>query len=133
MSMLVVDPWHWLNANGDIPTYNLHLRRQMLRIARFIEYGGPLKKLECRETLMECRKRPCGKPCTGLMWVAKTERDEIQAFCRVCGNDEAAIHNWHETEWANGMMEAVPINFDCPDDDRDPPPAGRPPQSSTAN
>ena len=81
--MLVVDPWHWLNANGDIPTDNLRLRRQMLRIARFIEYGGPLKELECRETLMECRKRPRGVPCTGLMWVAKTERDEIQAFCRV--------------------------------------------------
>ena len=71
---------------------------------------------------------------TGLMWVAKTEGDEIQAFCRVCGNDEAAVHSWRETEWANGMMEAVPINFDGPDNDRDPaPPGSGPPQSSTTN
>jgi hypothetical protein len=77
--MLVVDPRHWLDANGTLPTDNLRLRRQVLRVARFIEYGGPLKPLECRETLMECRKRPGGKPCTGLMWVGKTGRDDIQA------------------------------------------------------
>lgn len=132
--MLVVDPWHWLDANGNLPTDNLRLRRQVLRVARFIEYGGPLKPLECRETLMECRKRPGGKPCTGLMWVEKTERDDIQAFCRVCRNDEAVVHNWQETDWANGMMEAVPVNFDGTDNDCAPtPPGSEPPRSSTAN
>jgi len=106
----------------------------VLRVARFIEYGGSLKPLECRETLMECRKRPGGKPCTGLMWVEKTERNDIQAFCRVCRNDEAVVHNWQETDWANGMMEAVPVNFDGADNDCGPtPPRSGPPRSSTAN
>jgi hypothetical protein len=132
--MLIVDPWHWLDSNGNLPVGNLRLRRKMLRVARFIEYGGPLKMLECRETLMECKRRPSGKPCTGLMWVAKVEGDEIRAFCRVCGSDETAIHNWHETEWANGVMEAVPIDSGSPDSDCDPTlPGDETPKSSTVN
>jgi hypothetical protein len=132
--MLIVDPWHWLDSNGNLPAGNPRLRRQMLRVARFIEYGGPLKMFECRETLMECARRPNGKPCTGLMWVAKVEGDEIRAFCRVCGSDEAAIHNWHETEWANGMMDAVPIGLGSPDNACDLTlPGGEPPKSSTVN
>ena len=89
--------------------------------------------LECRETLMECKRRPSGKPCTGLMWVAKVEGNEIRAFCRVCGSDETAIHNWHETEWANGVMEAVPIDSGSPDNDCDPTLPGGEPKSSTVN
>jgi len=40
--MLVVDAWHWLNKDGDFITHDLRLYRRMLRIARFIEYGGRL-------------------------------------------------------------------------------------------
>lgn len=40
--MLVVDPWHWLTEDGHFPDNNMRLRRQILRIARLIEYGGPL-------------------------------------------------------------------------------------------
>ena len=84
----------------------------MLRIARFIEYGGPLKKNETRETLIECKRRPKGQACVGLMWVVKTEEDAILAQCLLCRTEEAIIHNWQETEWADGMMEPVPIAFE---------------------
>jgi hypothetical protein len=105
--MLVVDPWVWLTDNGELPTDNPRLRRRMLRVARFIEYGGPLARLHCRETLVECTRRPDGRPCLGLMWVLKTPENDISAFCRGCG-DEALIQNWQRTEWAAGMMEQVP-------------------------
>jgi hypothetical protein len=105
--MLVVDPWDWLTENGELPMENPRQRRRILRLARFIEYGGPLPRLHCRETLVECQRRPGGRPCLGLMWVLKTEDDEINAFCRGCG-DEAMIHNWQRTEWAAGMMQSVP-------------------------
>jgi hypothetical protein len=117
--MLVVDPWHWLDKEGNLPADNLRLRRQVLRVARFIEYGGSLKKLESRETLLECKRRPKGKPCLGLMWVVKTEDDAINAFCRMCG-DEAMIHNWQETEWAAGMMKAVPPDSGIAEDNGGP-------------
>ena len=61
MPMLVVDPWHWLTKDGDFLYDNPRLYRRMLRIARFIEYGGQLKTNETRETLTECKRRPKGK------------------------------------------------------------------------
>jgi len=112
MPTLTVDPWHWLTKDGDFLVDNPRLYRRMLRIARFIEYGGPLKKNETRETLIECKRRPKGKPCLGLMWVDKAEDDVILAHCLVCKTEEALIHNWQKTEWAGGMMEAVPVMFD---------------------
>jgi hypothetical protein len=42
VAMLIVDPHHWLDENGDLPVDNPRLRRQVLRVARLIEYGGPL-------------------------------------------------------------------------------------------
>ena len=56
--MLVVDPRHWLMEDGDLPKTNLRLRRQALRVARLIDYGGPLAVGESREPLVECTKRP---------------------------------------------------------------------------
>src|SRR5208337_3113556 len=47
--VLVVDPWHWLTADGDFLVDNARLYRRMLRIARFIEYGGQLQKNQTRE------------------------------------------------------------------------------------
>ena len=109
--MLVVDPWHWLDANGDLPTENVSLRRQTLRVARFIEYGGSLERLKSRETLVECGRRPKGKPCLGLMWVTRTADDLIVAFCRVCGDEAMMISNWQTTIWADGMMPGVPADL----------------------
>jgi hypothetical protein len=105
--MLVVDPWHWLHPDGSFPVENPHLYRRVLRIAQIIEYGGPLPKKHVRETLLPCSKRPKGKACPGLLWVAKTTDDAIHAYCIVCGTDEAIVHNWQETEWADGPMEGV--------------------------
>jgi hypothetical protein len=110
--MLVVDPWHWLDKDGHFIVDNPRLYRRMLRIARFIEYGGPLQKNETRETLMECKRRPNGKPCAGRMWVVKTEDDGILTHCLVCQTQEAFVHNWHNTEWADGMMPPVPVVLD---------------------
>jgi RNA polymerase sigma-70 factor, ECF subfamily len=109
--VLVVDPWHWLTEDGHFLVDNPRLYRRMLRIARFIEYGGKLQKNETRETLVECKRRPRGKACPGLMWVVKTDDDAILAHCMACKTDEAVVHNWQQTEWAEGMMEPVPVGF----------------------
>jgi hypothetical protein len=106
--MLVVDPRHWLMEDGDLPKTNLRLRRQALRVARLIEYGGPLAVGESRETLVECTKRPARQPCLSLMWVVKTEEHAIYAYCPVCKQDEVMIHGWEDTLWAEGMMEPLP-------------------------
>ncbi len=108
--MLIVDPHHWLDENGDLPVDNARLRRQVLRVARLIEYGGPVAELHTRETLVACSKRPAGRPCLGLLWVTKTEDDTIEATCAACGNPEMIIHNWRETHWADGMMPPLPIS-----------------------
>ncbi len=111
MPTLVVNPWHWLTEDGHFLVDNPPLYRRMLRIARFIEYGGPLKRHETRETLIECKRRPKGRACVGLMWVVKTDDDTIVAHCVLCRIDEAFIHDWQETEWANGTMEPAPVAF----------------------
>src|SRR5688572_17299647 len=98
--MLVVDPHHWLEQDGSLPTENLRLRRRVLRIARLIEYGGPLKPGETRETLVECTKRPSGAQCIGLLWTMKTEQGEIHCRCLSCGGDEILITNWRDLDWS---------------------------------
>jgi hypothetical protein len=114
LPMLVVDPWHWLTENGHFLVDNPRMFRRMLRVARFIEYGGPLKKNETRETLIECRRRPEGKACVGLMWVLKTADDGILGHCLLCKVEEVFIHNWQETVWAEGMMDPVPLELGGP-------------------
>jgi hypothetical protein len=113
-TMLIVDPWHWLTEDGDFVRDKPRLYRRMLRIARFIECGGQLKKNETRETLVECKRRPKNKTCPGLMWVIKTDDDGILAICHVCKTDEVFIQNWQKTEWADGMMEPAPLDFEGP-------------------
>ncbi len=105
--MLVVDPWHWLNEDGSLPYDNPRLFRKALRVAQVIEYGGTLEPGEARETLLQCARRPAGKQCLSLLWVSKTSDDAIVAFCALCKHDEMIVHNWQQTEWADGMMEAV--------------------------
>jgi len=105
-------PWHWLDKVSFSSTTRTSTGECSASRA-FIEYGGPLKKNETRETLIECKRRPKGKPCLGLMWVVKTEDDGILAHCLACKTEEAFVHNWQETEWADGVMEAVPVLFDA--------------------
>jgi|HubBroStandDraft_1064217.scaffolds.fasta_scaffold03924_1 hypothetical protein len=66
------------------------------------------------ETLAECKRRPNGKPCLGLMWVVKTEDDGIFGHCIVCKTEEVFVQNWQKTEWADGMMEPVRVDLDGP-------------------
>ena len=79
------------------------------------KYGGELGKNETRETLVECKRRPNGKACLGLMWVVKTADDGILVQCVLCQTDEALIHNWQKTEWAGGMMAPAPAHPGDPD------------------
>jgi hypothetical protein len=72
---LVVDINDWLDEHGDLPTGNLRLRRNAIRIATLIEYGGPLGHLQGRETMVPCKRRPGRKQCLGMMWVVKLSRD----------------------------------------------------------
>ena len=39
--MRIINVTHWLDEHGQIPTDNLRFRQQVLRVAQFIEYGGP--------------------------------------------------------------------------------------------
>lgn len=106
---LIVDINHWLEEDGSLPTANQRLRRNALRIVRFVEYGGPLAILQGRETLIECKRRPNRKPCPGFMWVVKADDDRIQAYCSICHEVEAIISGWKETLWADGVMPPVPM------------------------
>jgi hypothetical protein len=114
--MLVVNPWDWLRPDGTLPLENPRLYRRILRVAQIIEYGGSLAPHHARETLLPCSKRPKGKACPGLMWVVKTPDETILAYCIACGAKEAMVHNWQETEWAKGPMQAVNLISEVPKD-----------------
>lgn len=101
MGWLVVDPWHWLEPDGSLPTSRL--RRQALRVARLIEYGADLEPGEFRPTLVECRRRPGGRPCSGFVVVGKLPDGEIESGCPVCGGVDTLIHNWEDTFWGLGF------------------------------
>ncbi len=109
---LVVDIRHWLADDGDLPDGPQRLRNNALRIATFIEYGGPLQQLEGRETLVPCKRRPRRKQCLGMMWVMKRTDDRIGVYCHVCKETEAIISGWQGTQWAEGPMEPVPMTDD---------------------
>jgi hypothetical protein len=100
----VVDIRHWLDEDGKPAA---PVRRRALRIARLIEYGGPLDVGYARETLVECSRRVNRRPCPGLLWVAKAADDAIEASCLVCRREELIISGWEDTEWAGGPMAPV--------------------------
>lgn len=111
----VVDPWHWLTESGGFPP-DPRLRTRVLRVAQCIEAGGPLPTEHTRETLIPCRRRPQGTPCLGLLWVVKETSGAIHAFCPTCRTGEFLIHNWEETDWAEGPMQPVRVEevFEIP-------------------
>jgi hypothetical protein len=109
---LVIDINHWLDERGELPTHNLRLRRNALRIVTFIEYGGPLDVLEGRETLVACKRKPRRKQCLGLMWVMKRSDDRLEAYCPACRETEAVISGWQDTVWADGVMPPMPMTDD---------------------
>lgn len=99
--------WPWLE-NGKFPAQNSRLR-PVLRIARFIEYGGPLRPLEGRETLMECVRHRGRHTCPGFMWVVKRRDDQLAVFCATCHRTEVIIAGWERTAWANGPMRPIRV------------------------
>lgn len=101
--MLVVDPWHWMSKDEWFPDGPPGVRRNLLRIARLIEYGAELEPKEMRLTLVECTKRPNRRPCTGFMVVVKEPEGTIYAECMTCRNDQIVISNWEDTPWATGI------------------------------
>jgi len=100
--ILVVDPWHWLTAEGDIPMNHPRLRRNVLNVLRVVEYGATLPRGYFRETLFECPRRPAGVRCQGLIWVQKRADASLLAFCPMCNTDHFLVHNWQRTRWSNG-------------------------------
>jgi len=106
---LIVDPWHWLTEEGGIPSGEPRLRRNTLRVARVIEYGGTLQPGEARETLIECTRRPGGHACEGLLVVIRTRDDKLDARCPVCHKSDMLVSNWKNTLWALGPPEPRPV------------------------
>ncbi len=105
---LVIDANDWLE-DGSLPAKTSRLRSAALRVARFIEYGAGLKRLEGRETLTECRQRRAGKACDGLMWITRRDDDRLAAFCTCCQRVEVVISGWEKTVWADGPMRPLPM------------------------
>ena len=101
--MLIVDATHWIEADGSIPEGRVSFRSEALRVARLIEYGGPLRVNETRETLVECATaKRSGATCPGLLWVEKTKDERLYAFCVKCATGDTIISNWQTTPWAKG-------------------------------
>lgn len=104
----VVNPHHWMNEDGSFPEQS-RVRAKMVRVAQFIEYGGPLAVGEARRTLVPCRWRPDGQACSGFMAVLKQKDDAILALCMGCKEDEFLIYEWEDTPWARGPDRAVRV------------------------
>lgn len=101
----VIDIRHWLDEDG-MPAKAV--RKQALRVARLIEYGGPLEVEHVRATLVECSRRVERRPCVGLLWVLKADAKTIEAFCEHCRREHLVISGWEDTVWADGPMEPLP-------------------------
>ena len=106
-----IDINQWLEG-GALPGESSGLRGEALRAVRFIEYGGPLRYLEGRETLIECRQHLSGKPCGGFLWVSKRVDNQLSVFCSRCHKLEALISGWEDTVWADGPMLPLPMSDD---------------------
>jgi hypothetical protein len=100
----VINIQHWLDENGAPARA---VRKQALRVARLIEYGGPLEIGHARATLVECTRRVERRPCEGLLWVVKKDAGTIEAFCESCRREHLLISGWEDTEWADGQMEPL--------------------------
>jgi hypothetical protein len=105
--MLVVDPWDWLDPDGELPS-DARLRRRVLGVLRVVEYGSRLPPGSQMETLIECARRPSRRPCGGLLVVHREFDDSLFAFCPKCGSDVMLVHDWHGTRWSI-PSDATPI------------------------
>lgn len=109
----VVNAEDLLDESGELPmTAPAEAFRNAVRMAQCIEYGGPLPQNHLTLTLILCRRRPDGVPCRGTLIVAKTDREELHAFCASCRADEFLISNWQETLFADGPPGPIPLEPD---------------------
>ena len=65
------------------PENNPAIRKNLLRVARLIEYGAELEPREIRLTLVECTKRPHRQTLSGL----------YDRFERARRNDLRGVHD----------------------------------------
>jgi hypothetical protein len=103
----VIDIRHWLDDDG-LPARPV--RKQALRAARLVEYGGPLELGHSRATLVECTQRVSRRACEGLLWVCKADARTIEAACPTCRREHLRITGWETTAWATGPMAPVRID-----------------------
>jgi hypothetical protein len=61
---LVVDPTHWMPDYDELPE-DPRLRRELLRVVRFVEYAVDLPPGHFRDTSVECRRPRAGCPAPG--------------------------------------------------------------------
>ncbi len=107
----VIDIQHWLDEDGfPVPA----LRKQVLRIARLIESGGPLRVLQSRETLVECRRRVQRRACEGLLWITKVDDGTLEAVCPNCLRERVVVRGWESTEWAMGPSDPIDLSVPVP-------------------
>src|SRR5262249_34469593 len=107
----VVDARH-MTEDGGLPTHASASRyKSAIRMAQYIEYGADLPPEHCRESLVQCHRKPKQKQCPGLMWVIKEADGRIVSLCLICRGTDMVISNWDETEWAEGMMPAEPTSM----------------------
>jgi hypothetical protein len=93
-----------LLCDGDLPPEDSPSRLQALRVARLIEYAGPIGRGESCVTLFECPLRPGRRRCFAFLWVKKDMDDRIVASCPRCGQVLFIISNWRGTLWSDGPM-----------------------------
>ncbi len=112
----VINIQHWLDEDGKPVAA---LRRQVLRVARLIEYGAPLEVGQLRGTLVECTRRVARRACEGLLWVGKIDDETIEAVCMSCRREHLQIAGWELTDWAEGPMEPIGPGAHDPEHTRD--------------
>ena len=108
----VVNLSHWLDEDGWPAA---PVRRQALKVARLVEYGGPLAVGYSQPTLIECSRKVNRRPCEGLLWVVKVDGSTIEAYCPDCDREHYVITGWLTTLWADGPLDPVPpVNSESP-------------------
>jgi len=105
LCVLVVNPWHWLDENGQFPSDHPRLWPKLIRIGQYVQMGCDLKPKHGRETLIYCKARGC----KGWMWVARTPDDALLTFCGTCHKQEMLITHWEDTLWSLHRASSIQV------------------------
>ena len=44
-----------------------------------------------------------------MLWVEKLPDEALFAYCIACKEEEIHVHNWQDTDWAEGPMEPASV------------------------